>query len=110
MPLYTFRCTGCGNHQQIVSSIKEYASRPQARCTLCRGELVRDYRSDKPQPAPMWPEHFNPSVGQVVRSKRQMQDALNRHADEQFERTGIPSRPVVVDRADMAEFKKPDKP
>jgi hypothetical protein len=39
-----------------------------------------------------------------------MQDALNRHADEQFERTGIPSKPVVVDRADMAEFKKADKP
>ncbi len=110
MPMYTFRCTTCGARQEVVSSIRDYPERPNARCRACLGEMVRDYRADRPQPAPMWPEHLNPSTGTVVRSRKQLQDDMNRKADEQFERTGIPSRPVVVDRADMPTFQAPDPP
>lgn len=106
MPLYSFRCDQCGNAQTISSSIRDYPDVPAAMCMVCKaGEMKRDYKADKPQPAPMWPEHYNPSTGTVVRSRRQMQDDLNRGAEEQFERTGIPSNPVVVDRADMPSFK-----
>ena len=53
----------------------------------------------------MWPEHYNPSTGTVVRSRQQLQDDLNRGADDQFNRTGIPSSPVVVERGDMEAFR-----
>ena len=56
----------------------------------------------------MWPEHYNPSTGTVVRSRAQLQSDLDRGAQEQFERTGIESRPVVVDRADMAALQPPE--
>jgi hypothetical protein len=103
MPQYTFRCSECDNTQTISSSIREYPDVPNARCMVCKaGEMKRDYRTDAPQPAPMWPEHYNPSTGTVVRSRAQLQSDLDRGAQEQFERTGIESRPVVVDRADMA--------
>lgn len=108
MPAYTFKCWSCGNRDNIVSSIKDYPSMPEARCMKCHGEMVRDYRADKPQPAPMWQEHYNPSTGTVVRSRQQLQDDLNRGAEENFNRTGIPSSPVVVDRADMAALAPPE--
>ena len=106
MPLYSFKCVGCGATQTIQSSISDYDPQALIQCLKCRGAVVRDYRADKPQPAPMWPEHYNPSTGTVVRSRRQMQDDLNRGAEEQYERTGIPSNPVVVDRADLPSFRK----
>lgn len=109
MPQYSFRCDQCGSTQTIHSSIKDYPDVPNARCMACKaGEMKRDYKADKPQPAPMWPEHFNPSTGTVVRSRQQLQDDLNRGAEENFARTGIPSSPVVVDRADMPAFQKPE--
>lgn len=109
MPLYTFRCDNCGHQTVINSSIRDYPDVPNAHCMECRsGELRRDYRADKPQPAPMWPEHYNPSTGTVVRSRQQLQDDLNRGAEENFNRTGIPSQPVVVDWADMPSFQKSD--
>jgi hypothetical protein len=108
MPLYSFRCDNCGAGQTINSSIRDYPDVPNARCMACKaGEMKRDYRADKPQPAAMWPEHYNPSTGTVVRSRRQLQDDLNRGAQEQFDRTGIPSSPVVVDRADMGAIAPP---
>lgn len=107
MPLYTFKCKSCGNPHQIVSSIADYPTHPLAQCYNCHGEMVRDYAADKPQPAPMWQEHYNPSTGTVVRSRQQLQDDLNRGAEENFNRTGIPSSPVVVDRADMAALAPP---
>lgn len=108
MPQYTFSCLMCDAVQTIVSSIKDYSDLPDAQCTLCHGEMKRDYRTDAPQPAPMWPEHYNPSTGTVVRSRAQLQSDLDRGAQEQFERTGIESRPVVVDRADMAALQPPE--
>lgn len=105
MPMYSFKCSGCGREQTIVSSIRDYSSHPNANCTDCHAPMVRNYKVDAPQPAPMWPEHFNPATGTVVRTRKQMQSDLDRKADEQFERTGIPSKPVVVDRADMESFR-----
>lgn len=108
MPLYSFRCNLCDQTQTINSSIRDYPEVPNARCMACKaGEMKRDYRADKPQPAPMWQEHYNPSTGTVVRSRQQLQDDLNRGAEESFNRTGIPSSPVVVDRADMAALAPP---
>ena len=57
MPMYSFRCTNCGAGQTINSSIRDYPDVPNARCMACKaGEMKRDYRADKPQPAPMWPD------------------------------------------------------
>jgi hypothetical protein len=67
--------------------------------------MVRDYRTDAPQPAPMWPEHFNPSSGTVVRTERQLADDLKRKDEALYQRTGIEQRSVVVSAADT---KQPD--
>lgn len=110
MALYTFKCRGCGASQTIQSSIENYPDRPSAHCVTCGSEMVRDYRTDAPQPAAMWPEHLNPTTGTVVRDRRQLQSDMDRGADALYERTGIESRPVVVDRADMESLKAPVDP
>lgn len=106
MPAYTYRCANCEHRVTRHQPISLYDPFDPPICTNCsvRGdvtEMVRDYRTDSPQPAPIWPEHFNPSAGQVVRTRTQLADAFARNDEELFERTGIEQRTVVIDRADM---------
>lgn len=46
-------------------------------------------------------EHFNPTVGKVVTSKRSFADELKRAGEEQTARTGIPNNYVPVEIGDM---------
>ncbi len=105
MALYSYRCPECGYPRVVNESIEEHGTNPPPICPSCTLVLKRDYREDKPQPAPMWPEHMNPSTGTVVRSRRQLQDDMDRGAAELFDRTGIESRPVVVDHADLPSMR-----
>lgn len=112
MALYSYRCPRCGEPRIMSHSIAEHDTLPPPTCVSCTFfgdpiELVRDYRTDKPQPAPMWPEHLNPTTGTVVRTRQQLQSDMNRGAEELHARTGIESRPVVVDRGDMLAM-RPD--
>lgn len=105
MALYTYRCKNCGIRETVVELIAVYAdgdNRPECSCGTA-GRMVRDYRTDKPQPAPMWPEHFNPSSGTVVRTRQQLQSDMSRNDDKLFERTGIEQRSVVVDYSDAKQ-------
>lgn len=119
MALYSYRCPMCGHTDTVSHPIAEHDGFTAPSCPTCIGvigstpmpgaqvAMVRDYATDKPQPAPMWPEHFNPTTGTVVRSRKQLQSDMDRGADELYQRSGIESRPVVLDRADMLAM-KPD--
>lgn len=107
MALYTYRCRECGWTEIVQASIAQHDLIAVPMCPTCNtGEhMPRDYRADAPRPAPMWPEHFNPTTGTVIRDRKQMQSDLDRAADALYERTGIEQRPVVIDRADMADMR-----
>jgi len=105
MALYTYRCRECGYERIVSIPIDEYDTTPAPTCPSCAFHMQRDYGADAPRPAPMWPEHFNPTTGTVIRDRKQMQSDLDRAADALYERTGIEQRPVVIDRADMADMR-----
>lgn len=100
MAQFTFRCVQCGTPKVLFSPAGTHPGIPM--CDVCGSMCRRDYRADKPQPAPVWQEHFNPSTGTVVSDKKRMQSDLDRAADALYERTGIEQRNVVVERGDMA--------
>lgn len=118
MAFYTYRCPRCDRRETVSRPIVAGSEHVVVLCVDCpKGDIAaygrddipvhsdvvmkRDYRTDSPQPAPMWPEHLNPTTNTVVRSRAQLQSDMDRQAAETFERTGIESRPVVVDRADL---------
>lgn len=100
MALYTYRCPNCATSRTVQHPI---ADTPPAPSCYKHGDptpMKRDYRADAPQPAPMWPEHFNPSSGTVVRTERQLADDLKRKDEALYNRTGVEQRSVVVSAAD----------
>ena len=105
MPAYTYRCPSCDSRETIYAHITEDHRPPP--CHDCRVIRVRDYRTDSPRPIPPWPEHFNPSVGKVIRTRQQLADQFARNDDELFNRTGIEQNTVVVDAADMTPPTRP---
>ncbi len=105
MALYTYRCSNCSSIATVQAPIAEGPTAPSCGDCGYVGLMVRDYRTDAPQPAPMWPEHFNPSSGTVVRTERQLADDLKRKDEALYQRTGIEQRSVVVSAADT---KQPD--
>lgn len=102
MPLYTFTCRRCRNSKTVSAPIADGPAAPPCPVCLDGTAMKRDYRTDAPQPAPMWPEHLNPSSGTVVRTKRQLADDLKRKDEALYARTGIEQRSVVVERGDTA--------
>ncbi len=100
MAFYTFRCTNCSSTATVQAPIAEGPTAPSCGDCGYVGLMVRDYRADAPQPAPMWPEHWNPSSGTVVRTERQLADDLKRKDEKLYARTGIEQRSVVVHRSD----------
>jgi hypothetical protein len=105
MPVYSFKCRACDRFELVTSPIM---SPPEPHPCVCGdGMMKRDYRADKPQPAPVWQEHWNPSVGGYVSDRTKMQDKMNRYSDELYERTGIEQKNVVVDKVDMDTLKLP---
>lgn len=100
MPRYTYKCPACGEQRIVHRRISDIEVPPRCTHDGLMMPMVRDYRTDNPQPAPMWPEHFNPSSGTVVRTRQQLADDFARNDEAVFERTGIEQRTVVVDAAD----------
>lgn len=77
-----------------------------ARCDECAGEVrlfTRIY-STFASPRPMQ-EHFNSSVGQVISSDRQFDEALKRQGERVSNYTGLDSRWERVDPTDTKTLK-----
>lgn len=100
MPTYTYKCVHCATTRSVALTIAEYARTPTAACS-CGRTMIRDYRADRPQPAPMWPEHLNPSSGTVVRTRQQLADDLKRKDADLYARTGIEQNSVVIEAGDQ---------
>ena len=103
MPVYTYKCRTCFERAEIFRPIDSHEQPPH--CHICGSHMRRDYRTDKPQPAPVWQSHFNPTTGTIVSDRKQMQSDMDRASDALYERTGIEQRNVVIDRADMKALK-----
>lgn len=93
MILYTYRCRDCGATRDISDNPNGVFP-----CSGCEDGIMRRVFSFNVQPAMQ--EHFNPSVGTVVSSKRQHADLLKRQSEAATIRTGIPHNYVPVDPAD----------
>ena len=100
--IYSYKCQACQSGFQIVANVDE--DRDVVWCPVCGCENVkRDYRRDNPKINPVWPDHFNPSVGKRIHSKRELSEALKLKSDEMSEKTGIEHSYVMKSAADVAD-------
>ena len=95
MPTYPYICR-CGHKEDVVKSIKEYAS--FERCPKCQHLMETDWSEMKPG-VKVYAGHFNHSLGAYIGSKAQENDACSRIE----EKTG--SRPVAI-----GDWKPPHAP
>lgn len=104
MPAYSFRCTYCGEPEEIVQSITSDPIFPPV-CRYCGVPMKRDYRADSPRVTTnvVYPEHFNPAVGRYVTSERDFADALKAGAEESFRQTGIESNRVPMHPSEIVQ-------
>jgi hypothetical protein len=100
--IYSYKCAGCGSGFQIVADVSD--SRDVVWCSVCGCENVkRDYRVDSPRINPVWPDHFNPSVGKRIHSKRELSEALKLKSDEMSAKTGLEHNYVMRSAADVSD-------
>lgn len=90
--IYEYKCRQCGYRVDLTTLTGPYS------CPNCEGGVVKRVFSFNVQPS--MAEHYNPSVGTVVSSKRQHFDLLKRQSEAATIRTGIPHNYVPVDPAD----------
>ena len=86
MPLYEFKCRGCGHTEaHVMGQPASYIG----ACPTCgddHGGMKRLYSVNVHRPMA---RHFNQSVGKEIGSERQFRDELKRKGDAEYARTGI---------------------
>lgn len=97
MPIYEFRCHGCG------SKVDKLNDRTPSQCA-CGDTLRRNYSVAVPSPRRQWVPHFNHSVGKYVESERAFDEALKRGSEEQSIRTGMDHNYTRIDAQDQAGY------
>lgn len=95
MTIFEYACPECD--ARVISTKR--GDRLQQVCVCCAfpGPLRRRFSISIPK---QLPEHFNHSVGQVITSNRQFDEALKRKSAEMTEYTGIPHQLERVDSDD----------
>lgn len=91
MPLYEFKCKGCG--ATAVSQRREVSD----HFCSCGGEYKRIFSFSIARPMQ---EHFNAAVGKPISSHRQFRDELARKSDQESERLNMTVNLQPVDLAD----------
>lgn len=108
MPLYTFRCSGCGDefseemsfatHSTYTPPVHRVPGRHVTSLAHC-GDYRQVLRFSF---ARGMQEHFNASVGKHISSQRDMTSELSRLSDETSERMGFDHKFEAVDPSDPA--------
>jgi len=72
MPIFDYKCS-CGDSLQDV-----FVTHPDqfVHCLGCGREMVKDFRNTRVGFKPDIPEHFNESLGVVVKSRRDFREKL----------------------------------
>lgn len=96
MPIYAFKCSFCC--EELTTSRPMAAQTLTKTCPNCDLEAPRSWT---PVAVFRFEEHFSPSIGKHVSSKRQYEQELKRAAEEQTARDGIPRNYVPVDLRDV---------
>lgn len=91
MPVYEYKCRECG---QVYESQRRGA---EGECLRCPGQVKRVFGFS--YVAPMQ-EHFNNSVGKVIRTDAQLKSEFARLSDEAEMYTGNPHKFVPIDPHD----------
>lgn len=77
MPLYSWKCKGCGR----TYDLPRRTLLDSDSCS-CGGTLRRDYSTVQLGGNPSFQPHFNHAVGQVVNSDKEFRDALKRGGEK----------------------------
>lgn len=99
MPLYEYVCPSCGCISSINKTIEEYSllSNASIWCPYDNTKVVRKYSFSIQS---SMPEHYNPSVGQHVSTKRQFKDELKRQEEDHYLTTGFEAKYSEVDMSE----------
>src|SRR5258707_69241 len=93
MPIYEFRCWGCGKSV-------DRTTRTPTRCA-CGDTLHRVFSVNTPSPRRQFIPHFNNSVGRWVESNRHFDELLKQGSEAQSLATGIDHNYARVEAPDM---------
>ena len=112
MPVYRYRCDGCGDEQLVPMSFREHEISKldggemihalSFRCGTYRQVLSFAFHRSMP-------EHFNSSLGTHISSSRQAKSALSRQSDEMAQRLGFTHSYEFIDPGDAASAGVNDK-
>lgn len=104
MPVYEYRCPGCGDTRSFTLSIEQYDQ--SQLMPICFNDpadphpMKRIFSFSKP---PAFEEHFNLTTGTVTSSPRAHANELKRMSEEASARTGMPHNFVPVHPSEARE-------
>jgi|TARA_R110000824_G_scaffold45443_3_gene131406 putative FmdB family regulatory protein len=100
MPVYLYRCRGCGTHGQ---KWQKHTEDPMVKCPECRAPTLRRVFSFAMKA--MMHEHFDQTVGKVISDPKQFKEELRRASEKETERTGRKVNYVPVDLNDKESLR-----
>ena len=100
MPVYLYRCRGCGVHGQ---KWQKHTEDPMVQCPECRAPTLRRVFSFAMKA--MMHEHFDQTVGKVISDPKQFKEELRRASEKETERTGRKVNYVPVDLNDKESLR-----
>jgi len=100
MPVYLYRCHGCGAHGE---KWQKHTDDPMVDCPECQSPCLKRVYSFAM--ATIMHEHFNQTVGKVISDPKQFKEALDRASEEETERTGRKVNYVPVDLNDTESLR-----
>lgn len=100
MPIYEYRCADCGNEHSESLSIRAYEQFQSNHGIIVCNCGTEMHRVFSPVIKSSMPEHYNTSVGQFIRTERELKDVFKRQSEEATIRTGIEHNFVPVSSSD----------
>lgn len=98
MPNYHYRCSRCSIEEEHYFMFADYEQSVKVVCPQCgyTMERVLSFAFHRGMS-----EHYNPTVGRVVKNSRDFHDELKRASEAATIRTGIPHNYQPIDIADL---------
>lgn len=111
MPLYTYRCTSCGEERDYFWPIDDDGERAEfeaeAEHEACGARVKRVFSFSSPAD-PIGDGYYDNSVGAWITSKRALDDHNKAASEAHTARTGVETNFVAHDIRDAAPRLKPE--
>ena len=104
MPIYLYRCHGCGAHGE---KWQKHTDDPLVDCPECQSPALRRVYSFAV--TTVMHEHYNHTVGKAISDPKQFKEELRRASEKEAERIGKTVNYVPVDLSDKESLRVTDE-